>query len=212
MESLRGFLERYGEKGYIVLKAILEESQSPGRGPKPGDFSFRGLRARIASYGLEYNPSLLLARLEREYGVIETSFRSSNQHWWRIRDRRSVEKAVREYEGAEEEPLDPRVRVLRIQFWSLEPERLLKRLRRLSSLRSQTPRDRRAIREIAFEILPLLARFLEEAYNYEEQLEREIMLAEEILSEAEKALASPSQPKARLLGEDARIGGAREPV
>ncbi|WP_062662620.1 hypothetical protein [Aeropyrum camini] len=126
MDSLRGFLERYGEKGYIVLKAMLEESQSPARGPRPGDFSFKGLKARIASYGLEYNPSLLLARLEREYGVIETSFRSSNQHWWRIRDRRAVEKAVREYEGGEEEVLDPKVRVLRIQFWSLEPEKLLK--------------------------------------------------------------------------------------
>ncbi len=68
------------------------------------------------------------------------------------------------------------------------------------------------MREIAFEILPLLARFLEEAYNYEEQLEREIILAEEILSEAEKALAASSRSQARLLGENARLSGAGEPI
>ena len=80
MEGLEEFLAKYGERGYALLKAILEASLAPRRGPGFGDFSFKEIKARLASYGLNYNPSVLLAKLEKEYGVIETSYRSGTQH------------------------------------------------------------------------------------------------------------------------------------
>ncbi len=184
---LDDFLARYGERGYALLKAILEEADKPRRGPSLGDFSFKGVKARLSSYGVDYNPAILLSKLEREYGVIETSYRSGSQHWWRIVDRRAIEEAVREYEGRPPGPHDPRVRVLRVQFASLEPEALLRELERIASSPRPGRRERERLREIAFKYLPLIASFLEEASGYEDELEYEINLANEILAAAERA-------------------------
>ncbi len=214
MASLEDFLEKYGEKGYIVLKAILEEASRPSTRPRPGDFSFKGIKSRISSYGIEYNPSLLLAKLEREYGVIETSFKSSNQHWWRIRDKRELARVVKLYEGVEEEASeDPRVRVLRIQLWSLEPEKILKTLHRIASSPRPGYRERGELRRIAFEVLPLVAKFVEEASEYGDELSDEISIAEEILEAAERAIARLSQGRGAREAwlEAPSKGGLREP-
>jgi len=215
--GLEGFLAKYGERGYAVLKAILEEARKPVRGPQLGDFSFKGVKARLASYGIDYNPSLLLAKLEREYGVIETSYKSGGQHWWRIVDRRAIEEAVREWEGGGEgEELDPRARVLRIQFYSLEPEALLTALARMERQSRLTRRDKLLLRRVAFEVLPLIARFLEEAYEFRDELEGEVELAEEIIAVAERVMERlRSRGGARGLGGvkgDALIGEPGEPL
>ncbi len=100
-ERVLEFLARYGEKGYYVLKAAVEASLEGGssrRGVRLGDFSYREVVAKLKSYGLEYNPANLLSRLEREYAVIETSYRSGGQHWWRFIDLDAVIAALDEYE------------------------------------------------------------------------------------------------------------------
>ncbi len=204
MGGLEGFLAKYGERGYAVLKAIIDEARKPVKGPQLGDFSYKGVKARLASYGLDYNPSLLLAKLEKEYGVIETSYKSGGQHWWRIIDYKAIEEAVREWEGVDgEEELDPRARVLRIQFYSLEPEKLATMLARMERQARLSRRDRTLLRRIAFEVLPLIARFLEEAEEYRDELEYEVELAEDILAAAERVMTRlrSRTAKSRRLGE-----------
>jgi len=100
-ERVLEFLARYGEKGFYVLKAAVEaciEGRSARRGVRLGDFSYREVAARLREYGLEYNPSNLLSLLEREYAVIETTYRSSGQHWWRFIDLDAVIEALDAYE------------------------------------------------------------------------------------------------------------------
>ena len=91
-ERLLEFLANYGERGLAVVRAAVEAALA-GRGSpgvRLGDFSYREVVARLRSWGLDYNPSMLLRILERDYGVIETTYRSSNQHWWRFLDLNAV--------------------------------------------------------------------------------------------------------------------------
>jgi len=193
LDPVREFLARYGEKGALLLRAVLEASRRRRPGA-PGDFDFKGVKAALARMGVSYNPAPLLGILEREYGVIETTYRSSGQHWWRILDRRSIESALREYEGLpEEDPDDPRLRLLRTQFYSLNPYGMLEVLQRLASRRRLSRAEAERLRRIAFEELPLLVKWLEEARaEYPDELATEISLAEDVLDLAEEAAARAS--------------------
>ncbi len=210
-KSLTEFIGRYGERGYILLKAILEETDSNWAYPGLGDFDFKGIKSRLRSYGIDYNPSPLLSKLEREYGVIETSYKSSNQHWWKITDRESIEEVVRLKEGR---PLrdheDPRIRMLKIQFYSLDPERILELVRRASRNSKLNEYIKRQLRRIVFEDLPLIVDFLEKAKSeYPEELFREITLAETIIESLERTVTKHSSSR-RVRLEDSLPGGIIE--
>ncbi len=204
--GIEEFLARYGEKGYLVIKAILSAADSNWLGGSLGDFSYKMLREKLEEMGVSYNPSPLLSRLEKTYGLIETTYKSGGQHWWRIVDREALERGVRLYEGVEEpDPQEDygetsyRVKLLRIQFYSLNPQSLLETLARLSRKKRLADYDRRVLRRIVFEELPLLVDFLEKAQEeYPEELSQEISLAETILDMVEK-IVQPSHP--------ARVGG-----
>ncbi|MEB3860803.1 MAG: hypothetical protein GSR84_01110 [Desulfurococcales archaeon] len=206
--ELTEFIAKYGERGYLVLRAIIEEADSNWGGPGLGDFSYKGVRNRLRSYGVEYNPAPLLSKLEKEYGVIETTYHSTSQHWWRILDREAIVEALRRHEGlppAGEGGDDTRARLLRIQFYSLEPDKILETLKRLARGRRMSDADRRRLRRIVFEDLPLLVKFLEEAEGeYEDLLSREIALAHAILEAAERLVAPAGgrgAPRLRGVGE-----------
>ncbi|WP_148217088.1 hypothetical protein [Acidilobus saccharovorans] len=179
--SMEEFLAKYGDRGYYVLKSMLEASLRGGA--KLGDFSLKDLKDKLTAYGLDYNPVPLLYALEKNYGIIRTSYRSSNQHWWVILRRRDVEEAIAKYEGkpvAESE--DYKLKLLKIQFYSLNPQRLLMELR-AASRRG----DKSAVAREAFTTLPLLVEFLEKAKSqYPDELSSEIGLAEEIIRLAEE--------------------------
>jgi hypothetical protein len=211
------FLLKYGENGYLVLKAVLAASTTRLGGPRMGDFSFRDVKEYLEKNGVRYNPSLLLSKLEREYGLIETTYKSGGQHWWKIVDPEEIERAVSSYEGADtiEEGEEPaRVKLLRIQFYSLEPERILETLYRLSRRRRLSEPERRLLRRLAFEDLPLLVRFLEEATaEYPEELEAEIAMAETILDMVEKLTSTHKMPSTRRASsENAPLSSIREPI
>ncbi|MEN2999818.1 MAG: hypothetical protein ABDH61_04505 [Acidilobaceae archaeon] len=173
-EALRAFLAEYGERGELLLRAMLEEARS-SPGAKLGDFSFKGLRNRIKAMGIEYNPAPLLMKLEKEIGVIETSYRSSTQRWWRILDRQALEEAL----GVEE--LSVRGRLLRAQLHTLNPRGMAEALRAMLG-RKLGEADRARLRKMAFEELPLLVKVIEEARALgEEGLEEDVRLAEEVL-------------------------------
>ena len=184
---LEGFVGKYGEKGYIVLKAILEASRRARAPYALGDFNYKDIKKILLEMGIDYNPSPLLSKLEKEYGVIETSYKSNNQHWWNIIDRYSIEEIVREWEGKPEpDPEDPRVRMLRIQFYSLDPQSIMDTLTRLSRRSRLSSAEKEKLRKFAFHELPLLVEFLEQAKTeYSDELADEIALAESIIELAE---------------------------
>ncbi len=177
------FLAEYGEKGYAVLRAAAESALSAGqRSVRLGDFSYREVVARLRAWGIEYNPSMLLRVLERDYGVIETSYRSSSQHWWRFIDLDATLEALELYEkgvnpteegegdtGLDE---DPEVALLRLQIASLNPYSLLEKLEKLNAKPRLTPADYAVLRSIAFNDLPaaveLVRRAEELGYEGEE--------------------------------------------
>ncbi len=202
----REFIAHYQEKGYIILKAILDAYNTSWAGPRLGDFSYRQIRENIEKYGVSYNPSPLLRKLEKEYGLIETTYHSSNQHWWRILNLKDIESAIKEYEGIpeNEEEEDYRARMLRIQFLSLNPEKTLETLLRLSRKRRLSTYEKQIIQRIVFDDLPRIIDFLEQATaEYPDELSREISLAETILSTIEKLVTS--QHKRRTTTRDERI-------
>ncbi|MGC9071387.1 MAG: hypothetical protein ACP5HK_01620 [Acidilobus sp.] len=209
--SLREFLAKYGDRGRYVIKAILEASLSGGRA-KLGDFDLKGLKDTLNSMDLEYNPVPLLYALERTYGVIRTTYRSANQHWWEIVDRKALQETLEGLgEGIDTEDYD--VRLLRLQFYSLEPERLLAQLR-------SSRRPRQLAARLAFTALPLLIEFLKKAKEHPDELAREIETAEQILELAERALIRSdykrsSKPDLVIQAEvydDASAGGPKEPI
>ncbi len=172
-ERVLEFLAEYGERGYAVLRAALDAySSAPGRGVRLGDFSHREVVARLRAWGIEYNPSMLLRILERDYGVIETSYRSGNQHWYRFLDPGAVAEALDEYDrgtdpgaqGEEEQGIeDPEVEVLRVQVASLDPQGVMEELRRLSAKPRLGRAELARLRRLAFEELELAARLLRRA-------------------------------------------------
>lgn len=193
---LRAFIAEYGERALALLKAIIEESREGGNF-KLGDFSVKGLRARLKMMGVEYNPVPLLSKLEKEIGAIETTYRSTTQRWWKIVDKSVIQELLREYEGGGEEREDPRVKLLRIQYMSLNPREILETLSKLSTKNSLTQVEKRKLREIAFKELPLLLKILEEIRenNLEETLAEEVKVIEAIIAYAEATARKHSKPE-----------------
>ncbi|ALL01888.1 hypothetical protein Pyrde_1845 [Pyrodictium delaneyi] len=175
-ERVLEFLAEYGERGYAVLRAAVDAATSARgrRGVRLGDFSHREVVTRLKAWGIDYNPSMLLRVLERDYGVIETSYRSSNQHWWRFLDLDAVVEALDAYdqgidateppiEGDEEELLDPETELLRVQIASLDPAGMLEELRRLAAKPRLARTELARLRSLAFNELELAARLLRRA-------------------------------------------------
>ncbi len=191
------FLARYGEKGYHILKAAISVSRARMGGPRLGDFSYKDIKEYLERNGIKYNPSLLLSRLEKEYGLIETTYKSGGQHWWRITNWDEIERAIAQYEGEDpgENELPYKARLLKIQFYSLNPERIMEILLRLKKRKRLSEAERRLLQKIVFEDLPRLVSFLEEASaEFPDELEPEIMTAESIMDIVE-SLTVPQRSK-----------------
>ena len=204
-ETLDEFVAKYGERAYYILKAIIDATMRVG-GARLGDFDLKSLKEALSSYGLEYNPVPLLYSLEKRYGVIRTSYRSSQQHWWVIVDRKQIERAVASYEGRDAGD-DYGLKLLRIQFYSLEPFEVLRRLKAAAT--ADRGAKRKVLESVAFGVLPRLVEFLEKAKErYQYELSGEIRIAEEILYLAE-ALAT-SLSSAPSIGSSAAASSRKE--
>lgn len=138
---------------------------------------------RLKAWGIDYNPSMLLRILERDYGIVETSYKSSNQHWFRFVDANSVIEALDEYEKGttiteeydvsetlEEE--DPEILLLKIQIASLNIGALEEKLKKLLLKPRLTTGDIALFRGIAFneieQVVSLLKRANDIGYEGEE--------------------------------------------
>jgi len=167
------FLEEYGERAALVLKAALQvtdEYRASGKNTL-GDFDYKGVVKKLKLMGVDYKPSLLLSKMEKEYGLIETTYKSGNQHWWRFVD----EEAVREALEEDEELEDPKLVMLKVQASALELDKLKEKLKLLSSKKRLSASDKKWFKNFAFETLPLVVKIaqevVEEGYEDPELLE-----------------------------------------
>lgn len=228
-ERVLGFLAEYGERGYSVLRAAVEAASTPrGRGVRLGDFNSREVAQRLRAWGIQYNPSMLLRILERDYAVIETSYRSSNQHWYRFLDIDAVVEALEEYDRGIEPVAgeetgedgagnleDPEQMLLIVQIASLDPYTLLERLRRLAVKPRLSSSDLAALRRLAFNELENVAALLRRAeeLGYEgEEVEalRQVLTLALRLARRLLAQGKVSSSAARTVETLARLG-ARTP-
>ncbi len=164
-------LLRYGDRALYVLRAaweVAEEYRVSGK-KYPGDFDFKGVIRKLREWGLRYNPNQLLRILEREYGLIETSYKTVTQHWYVFTDRESVEKALRSYGGLDEvanEIADPEEYVLEIQISMLNIDSLISRVKKIYRKPRLTVADKEIIKEIVLKELPNVAKVMKEALKY----------------------------------------------
>jgi len=182
------FLRQYGDKGLLVLRTALDIALDPNIDHRLGDFSYKHLVIRLRAMGINYNPSNLLRIMEREYTLIEKTYSSSNQKWWRFIDLDGVRNALNEYIGGTSFS-DPRLRILLIKYRSLEPSRILSFLKRISTKPVLSSIDKKVFREIVFKELDLIAEILEKMMEYEDVFEKEISVLNEIIMLAERVAA-----------------------
>ncbi|NPA84737.1 MAG: hypothetical protein GXO07_01875 [Crenarchaeota archaeon] len=160
LARVKELIEEYGERAALVLRAALEvadEYRASGKSAL-GDFDYKGLVRKLKLMGVEYKPSLLLSKMEKEYGIIETTYKSGNQHWWRFVD----EDAVREALEEDEELEDPKLTMLKVQASALELDKVKQRLKLLSSKKKLSASDKKWFKSFAFETLPLVAKIAQE--------------------------------------------------
>jgi len=167
IEAVNEALSRYGGRAYYVLKAALEvaeELRSSGVA-RLGDFDYRSLVAKLRSWGLDYNPSNLLRVLEREYGLVRTVYRSSNQRWWVFTDYAAVKLALSDEGGHP----DPDEELVALQIAVVNVDKVLAELGRLASRERLGPVEERRLREIVLAELPQLIEVYKRALNYGEK-------------------------------------------
>ncbi|MEZ0394411.1 MAG: hypothetical protein ABWK00_05160 [Desulfurococcaceae archaeon] len=204
--ALREFLAKYGERAELVLRIAFEVSTDPNVDHRLGDFSYKHLVARLLSMGISYNPANLLRIMERDYGIIDKSYVSSNQTWWRFVDQDAVREALSG--GAWD---DPKISVILVKYRSLEPLSMLEALRRLYSKQRLSDADRKFLKRLAFEELPLVIQVMGEMEEHEEAFSAELKILREIVGLAEKVSAKLSrQVTARELTSAATIEGSAD--
>ena len=160
------FLLKFGEKGKQTLIAALEFSYENER-TELGDFSYKGVVEKLAEKGYNFDPKMILRALEKDFGIIETTYKSSNQHWWKFIDREQVESIINE--SKEEE--DPKIELIKIKFYALEPQKIEKRLELMSKKQILTEVDKKTFRLMVFDELAKLTEIYEEASQHEETLQ-----------------------------------------
>lgn len=175
---------RYGQKLYIVLSTAIKIAKLNRMKSLelPGDFEHRALVEELEKQNFKYNPSMLLRVLEREYSIIETTYKTSNQHWYRFKDLGEVERALNMVMGIATDVEDPDVAMLKIQLKSLQISYWVKKLKNMSIKGSLSSADVKIFRKFAFDVLPKLIRILKKAEEYEDKLYVEINLLKELIS------------------------------
>lgn len=156
-------LLKYGEKARVILNACIEASNA-NESKELGDFSYKQLIEVLHRNNVDYDPKSLLRLLEEDFGIIQTTYRTSGQHWWKFVDKHQILEALR---GSEEND-DPRIAVIKVQAESLGLKELEKKLTFLLRKPKLSDIDKRILKRIAFEDLPLLLKVYEEASSYEE--------------------------------------------
>ncbi len=168
-----------------MLKAALEVAEENRRLglAKLGDFDYRSLVLKLKSWGVEYSPSNLLRVLEREYRLIKTVYRSSNQRWWVFVDPYSLKLGLEE----ERDQGDPEEELLSIQIAVVDVDRVVAELASILGKERLTPADERRLKEIVFEDLSKIVGVYKRALGYGDKYSDFIGKARKALELARKA-------------------------
>ncbi|MBB5252880.1 hypothetical protein [Sulfurisphaera ohwakuensis] len=158
------FLLKFGEKGRIILQAALDCSYENNK-PELGDFSYKDVVDKLSQLGYSYDPKMILRALEKDYGILETTYKSSNQHWWKFIDKEQVETILNKNKEG-----DPKIELIKIKFYSLEPQKIERKLDLMSKKSIITEIDKKTFRLMVFDELSKLTEIYEEASQYEETL------------------------------------------
>lgn len=179
---------RYGQRFLLVLKAaiaVARENKLHGNNML-GDFDYKGVVERLNSMGFSYNPSLLLKTLERDYKIIETSYKTSNQHWYKFKyNVEIIESILNSISKGSEELDDPDIALIRIQLQSLRPRYWLNKLKTMSIKDRLTKTDIKLFQQFSFNVLPKLVKVLKRAEEYEDELFAEINMLKEVIQLAQ---------------------------
>lgn len=166
------FIYRYGDKAYILLRAAYEIYQANILLGKrlPGDFDYKSLISKLREKKLSYNPTQLLRALERNLGVIETTYRSANQRWWRFTNPAAISKALDIYEGKSNDETyeDPEIALLKMQVEVVSIDEMLNELVNLLAKERLTSGDRDRIKELLFNDAQLIIKLFKTTQKYEE--------------------------------------------
>jgi hypothetical protein len=154
-------LLRFGDKCKLILKAAISIAESNDK-KELGDFDYKTLVEKLQEAGLDKDPKMILRALERDYGIIETTYKSANQHWWRFINIEEVKEAI----GDEIE--DPEIQLIKIQANSLNLTELERKLRFMLNKPVLSEVDRALFKKIAFEELNYVMEVYRKASMYEE--------------------------------------------
>jgi len=186
-ELLEDYVGRYGSKGEAVLIAAvraaleLDEKNPFGR---LGDFDYKTLKEALAALGETVKPHPYLRALEREYGLITQTYRSTKQQWWSFADRQTLFTWYEERRGRALE--DPSLKVLLAKYRVLRPRAWLKRLEELSRKGRLSPSEQRELEEFAFAYLDKVASVLREMKERGDTFREEIEVLERLVDLAYK--------------------------
>ncbi|MEM0064194.1 MULTISPECIES: hypothetical protein [Metallosphaera] len=196
------------EKASIILRVALSVTEDRGRS-EVGDFDYKSLVSKLMELGYDIEPKMILRALERDYGIIQTSYKTSNQHWWRFID----EDAVREALQQDEE--DPEIVLIKTQALSLDLVGLEKKLGILLQRGLKTDLDRITFRKIAFEELPLLLDVYRRSTQYEEtreisqRIKKILTLASKVVKNSNAKGNYPRLPEKEGKGENNDVDSLR---
>ncbi|MUM65460.1 hypothetical protein D1867_09445 [Acidianus infernus] len=154
-------LLRFGERCKLILKAAISIAESNDK-KELGDFDYKTLVEKLQEVGLDKDPKMILRALERDYGIIETTYKSANQHWWRFINIEEVKEAI----GDEIE--DPEIQLIKIQANSLNLAELERKLRFMLNKPVLSEVDRALFKKIAFDELNYVMEVYRKASMYEE--------------------------------------------
>ncbi|MQL55849.1 hypothetical protein [Acidianus ambivalens] len=154
-------LLRFGDRCKLILKAAISIAESNDK-KELGDFDYKTLVEKLQETGLDKDPKMILRALERDYGIIETTYKSANQHWWRFINIEEVKEAI----GDEIE--DPEIQLIKIQANSLNLTELERKLRFMLNKPVLSEVDRALFKKIAFEELNYVMEVYRKASMYEE--------------------------------------------
>lgn len=160
-------LLKYGDKAKYILKAAIDVYER-NENKELGDFSYKQLIQRLEEMGVNYDPRMILRALEKDYGIIETTYKSANQHWWKFIDIEQTKLAIY---GEDKEADEPEISLVIIQYNSLNIKEIEKKLMFLIRKPKLFDIDRKIFAEFAFETLPLIVKLYYKASQYEETYE-----------------------------------------
>ncbi len=174
-ELIDDFLARYGEKGRAVLLAAVEamiEIQRRSEYTRLGDFDYKTLKEMLERLGGGVNPTNYLRALEREYGIVNQTYRSTRQQWWSFANKEAI---LSWYERQVGKPSDdPVVKVLVVKYRVLKPEEKLSRLEALSRKPSLSLVEQKEIMDFVFNELDKVLLVLNEIKKYGDVFRNEV--------------------------------------